>query len=542
MRDTSTLNRRLGLAFLRWAAAPLTALLLSALPPFAGAAEKPFVIAFPGGAYTLDAHGRDETTTISIQMHMFDTLIFTGIDGELEPALATSWKPVSDTKWRLKLREGVRFHDGVPFTAKVAAESLLRAKGKGFAKSHVKKFTVGIKAVHVIDDSTIEIDTGKPWPALPDELTGLRMVPIHYIKEVGNAAFALKPIGTGPYKFVEWVKDDHIDLVANEDYWKGAPSIKRVRIRPIPIGAARTAGILSGELDVVWGISPVDGAKLEKNPNVNVFRTATQRTMYMHFDVYRDKGGPYKAFGPVSPGLPKGAPNPFLKRKVRQAVIQTVDVKRLIRTIMHGSGVPATQMIPPQAFGYNKRLKRLPHDPAKAKRLLAEAGFPNGFDVRLDCSNDRYINDGALCLAISGMLTNVGIRTTPNPRPKSVFFSKLSKGDFALYMAGYGGTQVGAAMNAILHTRDLKAGYGQFNRGHYSNKEVDELIENAASEMNVKKRQALYERAWEIGLRDQAWLPLFQNEAIIATQKNIELKPRFNEWVLAQEITVKSKN
>jgi len=525
----------------RWAGPALAALLL-ALPPAAHAAKEHFVIAFQGDAATLDAQGRNETTTISIQMHMFEALIFRAIDGGLEPGLALSWKAASPTRWLIKLRKGVRFHDGAPFTAEVAKESLLRAQGKGFAKSQMKHFTKGIKEVRVVDEATLEIDTGTPYPTLPEDLANIAIVPVDYIKKVGDAVFARKPVGTGPYRFVEWVKDDHIDMAANPAYWKGAPTIKKVRVRPVPVNAARTAGLLAGEIDVVWGVSPVDAPQLEANPNLKVYRTVTQRTIYLTFDHWRKEGGPLQKEGPYSPGLPKGHPNPFLKLKVRQAVAHALDVQALLKAVMHGSGVPATQLNPPQAFGYNHRLKRLPYDPARAKKLLAEAGFPNGFKTRLDCPNDRYINDGPMCEAIAGMLTKAGIVATPNPRPKAVFFPQMDAGDFSMFMAGWGTQYVTPTYNAVFHTRDLKRGFGRINRGHYRSEEADAIAAKASVEMDDKKRQALWERMWEITMGDLASLPLYQQEAIIATQKSVNLKPRFNEWVLAQEITLADKN
>jgi peptide/nickel transport system substrate-binding protein len=516
----------------------LAAAFLLVLPPGAGAAKK-FVIAFQGDAATLDGQGRNEGTTISIQNHIYDQLVFQGIDGNLEPGLAVSWKPLSNTRWRIKLRKGVRFHNGTPLTAQGAVDALIRASGKTFKKSQMKHYAKWQKNYRVIDDTTFEIETIKPWPSLPAELSRLSIVPVKHIQKVGDVKFARNPIGTGAYKFVEWVKDDHLDLVANENYWKGAPSIKNVRIRPIPVNAARTAGLLSGEIDAVWGIAPVDAKKLEANPKINIYRQITARTIYLTFDHWRKEGGPYKKNGPHSVGIPKGKPNPFMKLKVRQAVAHGLNVPELLRTVMHGSGKPATQLNPPIAFGYNKRIKRLPYNLAKAKKLLAEAGFPNGFETRVDCPNNRYINDGPMCEAISGMLSRIGIKAMPNPRPKAVFFKRMSRGDFSMFMAGWGTDLVGPTFSTVFHTRNLKGGVGRINRGRYSNPAVDTLMNKASVVMDEEQRRAMWEKAWTMVIDDLAFLPLYQQEAIIATQKNVSLKPRFNEWLLAQEVSVK---
>ena len=509
------------------------------LPSNAFSAKKYFVIAFQGDAATLDAHGRNETTTISIQSHIYDTLIFNDIDGSYKPSLAVSWKPINKTEWIFRLRKNVRFHNGDPFDSQVAIDSILRAKGVGFKRSQMKHYTKGIKKLSIIDKYSFKINTGKPWPSLPAEIASIRMVPVSYIKKVGNAKFARFPIGTGAYKFVKWIKDDYIELIANENWWKGSPEIKNVRIRPIPVNAARTAGLLSGEIDVVWGVAPVDGAKLIKNKNLNVFKTITQRTIYLTFDQWRQKGGTFKKGGKYSPGIEVGKTNPFMKLKVRKAISHAINVPQLLQTIMHGSGKPATHLNPPFAFGYNKTIRRLPYSPSRAKKLLKEAGFPNGFKTRLDCPNDRYINDGPMCLAIAGMLTKVGIKTTPNPRPKAVFFKKMSAGDHSMYMAGWGTDQVFTTFSAAFHTRIPGKGFGRINRGRYSNKWLDKHMMEAAVEMNNNKRKKMWEKAWKTVIDDVAFLPLYQQTVIIATQKNVHLVPRVNEWVLAQEISIK---
>ena len=179
------------------------------LPSNSFSAKKYFVIAFQGDAATLDAHGRNETTTISIQSHIYDTLIFNDIDGSYKPSLAVSWKPINKTEWIFRLRKNVKFHNGDPFDSQVAIDSILRAKGVGFKRSQMKHYTKGIKKLSIIDKYSFKINTGKPWPSLPAEIASIRMVPVSYIKKVGNAKFARFPVGTGAYKFVKWIKDGH---------------------------------------------------------------------------------------------------------------------------------------------------------------------------------------------------------------------------------------------------------------------------------------------------------------------------------------------
>jgi peptide/nickel transport system substrate-binding protein len=511
---------------LLWVAA-LAASVACRLPPAVAAAPSATItIANQGDAATLDGHMRNETTTQMIQLHVYDRLVVFDANVKLRPGLATAWRRVDPTTWQLTLRPGVRFHNGEPFDASVAAWNILRAKTH--AKSEFKAYASLVAEARALDPTTLELRTSGPAPDLLTNLTYVMMLPRKYVEEKGDAHVARTPVGTGPYRFVEWVKDDRIVLEASPDYWGGAPAIGRVVFRPIPEDATRAAALLTGEVDVVWGLAVQDVPRIESAAGLQVLRSPTQRSIYLSFDMHRREN---------SPGVGPG-PNPFADVKVRRAVYHAIDIDGIIRAVMGGSGTPATQFVTPPVFGYDPAIRRLPYDLARAKALLAEAGYPNGFAARLDCPNDRYVNDAALCEAVAGQLGKAGLRITPNAVPKAVFFPQIDRFETAFYLAGWGTLDTGATLQAVVQTNDKEKGTGRINRGRYSNREVDTLIQTARATLDDREREALYRKAIQIAMDEVVWVPLHQQEMILGAKKGLQLVPRFDEYVFAHEIRV----
>ncbi|HEY8368962.1 MAG TPA: ABC transporter substrate-binding protein [Thermodesulfobacteriota bacterium] len=506
--------------------ASIAALALGVFLKDAAAAPVTITIANQGDAATLDGHMRNETTTQMIQLHVYDRLVVFDADVKLRPALATSWTRKDPTTWVFTLRSGVRFHNGEPFDASVAVWNLKRAKTH--PNSQFKAYANLVAEARAIDPTTLEIKTPGPAPDLLTNLVQIMMLPPKYVEEKGDAHVARNPVGTGPYKFVEWVKDDRIVLEANPDYWGGKPAIDRVIFRPIPEDATRAAALVTGEVDVVWGVAVQDVPRIEAQPDLQILRSPTQRVIYLSFDMHRKTD---------SPGVGPG-PNPFADVRVRRAIYHALDIDGIIKAVMGGSGAKATQFVTPPIFGYNPDVKPLPHDPARAKALLAEAGYPNGFAARLDCPNDRYVNDAALCEAVAGQLGKVGLRITPNAVPKAVFFPQIDRFETSFYLAGWGTLDTGATLQAVVQTNDPKKGTGRINRGRYSNAEVDALIERGRRTLDDKEREALYRSAIELAMREVAWVPLHQQEMILGAKKRFSFKPRFDEYIFAHEIRV----
>ncbi len=323
--------------------------------------------------------------------HIGDTLLRWEKPGQLGPGLATSWKNIDPVTWELKLRQGVKFHDGEPFNASVVKFSYDTMLDPN-VKSPSKTNHTFVKSVQVIDDYTVRIITREPFPITPNQLTFLHMLPPQYISEVGLDGYRKKPIGTGPYRFVEHIPDTRVVLERVDGHWLGPQRIKTIVYRPIKEDATRVGALLAGEVDLALDIPPELIPTVERSGRLKVKTVSSTRVLLL-------------GMSNLDPRLPTA------NAKVREAINYAIDRETLSKTLFAGTSPPAAWMNP-DTFGANPALKPIPHDPARAKRLLAEAGYPNGFDVVLDSPDGHYPKDRELSEAIAGELSEVGIRTT----------------------------------------------------------------------------------------------------------------------------------
>lgn len=489
------------------------------MPQFALSVDKPLIIAFEGDAATLDPHGRNETTTTTFQRHVYETLVAFDKDLKLQPQLAESWKLIDDLTWEFKLRKGVKFHDGEPFNAAAAKYSLERCKTH--PKSQYKYMVPNYKEIVAVDDYTLRIVTTAPTPEALIMLDSIAMVPPKYFQEWDKKDYAYLTrtmVGTGPYKFVEWVKDDHLTLVANPDWHGGTVDFKDVILRPIPEDATRVAALVSGEVDAVWGVSIPDIERVEKNKDTYVARVPSYRSIYLLFNVGVDKGGPAPE---GAPGIPTGKPNPFVNYKVREAFAHAVNVDDIVKYVMEGSAYPASQIISANSEGYNPDIKRPTFDPELGKKLLAEAGYPNGFEVSIDCPNDRYINDQAVTEAVAGQINkNLGIDIKVIAQPKAVFFPKMDRREFAMFLGGWGTMSWQGTMNGYF--RKKQGSYGRNNRGGYFDADVEKALDKANSEMDPKKRAELRNAVSAKIYASYYVIPLYYQENVMGYSKRIK--------------------
>jgi len=501
---------------------------------FAGQAEaRELVIAFRGDAATLDPHLRSENTTWNFQSHIFDYLFNYDADGEIRPHLATSLERVNDTTWLLHLRQGVKFHNGEPFNAKAAAYSLTRAKIH--PRSQMAYWLASVDQIEAVDEYTVRLTTVGPRPLLLMDLTqSIMMVPPQYIEEVGDAEFERRPVGTGAYKFVEWVRDQHLILEVNPDWWgwEGRePAITRVVMRPIPEAATRVAALLTGEVHVAESITIEDLPRVEMSPDHYVARVPSQRVIYLTMDYWREKG---------SHGMGPNEPNPFMDPRVRRAVAHAINVDDIVQYVMGGAAYPANQFIHPNAYGYNPNIVRPEYNPEKARELLAEAGYPNGFTVRLDAPNDRYINDAEIAQAIAGQLRQVGINVNVNLMPRAEFFPRIDRGDFTMYLAGWGSINISSILNSQLRCRDPERGLGHANRIRFCSPAFDTLVSTADITFDDEERLELYHEAIRLALEDYVvWVPIHYEEIVMGIDARFQMKPRFDEMIYAYEVTLR---
>lgn len=494
-------------------------------------AEKPLVIGFEGDAATLDPHARNETTTTTIQRHVYEQLISLDANLKVIPDLAESWRLLDDNTWEFKLRKGVKFHNGEPFNAAAAKYSLERCKTH--PKSQYKYMVPDYKEIAVVDDYTLRFITKSPTPELLIMLESVSMVPPKYFSETEYGKLATTMVGTGPYKFVEWVKDDHITLVRNENWHRSPkPDWEKVIIRPIPQDATRVAALLTGEIDACWGVSIPDIPRVEKNKNTYVSRCPSQRVIYVMFDVFSEKGGPAPQ---AQPGIPAGKPNPFKNIQVRRAIAHALNVDEIIKYVMEGSAYPASQLVSQYATGYNPNIKRPKYDLELAKKLLAEAGYPNGFEAVIDTPNDRYVNDQQVTEAIAAQLAKIGIKLKVIATPKAVFFPKVDRYESPFFLAGWGTLSWQGTMNAFF--RERKGSYGRTNRGRFSNPEIEKKMDLANSIMDEAKREKLRNEISEYLYSTYYVIPLYCQENVFGFSKRIkDGKARVDERLFAFEL------
>jgi peptide/nickel transport system substrate-binding protein len=501
------------------------------IPPIGLAAEKPLIIGFEGDAATLDPHARNETTTTTIQRHVYEQLISLDANLKIQPDLAVSWKLIDDNTWEFKLKKGVKFHNGEPFNAAAAKYSLERCKTH--PKSQYKYMVPDFKEIVAADETTLRFVTKDPTPELLIMLESVSMVPPKYFAETEYGKLASTMVGTGPYKFVEWVKDDRITLVRHEGWHRSPrPDWEKVILRPIPENATRVAALITGEIDACWGVSIPDIPRVEKNKNTYLARCQSQRAMYVMGDVYTEKGGP----APNSnPGIPAGKPNPFKDFRVRKAIAHAINVDDIIKFVMEGSAYAATQLNGPYATGHNPNIKQPQYDPALAKKLLAEAGYPNGFEANFDTPNDRYINDQQVAEAIAAQLAKVGIRLKVISTPKAVFFPKVDRFESPFFLAGWGTLSWQGTMNAFF--RQAKGSYGRTNRGRYHNPELEKKMDIANSIMDDAKRDKLRDAISAEIYSTYYVIPLYFQENVFGFSRKIkDAKARVDERLFAFEL------
>jgi peptide/nickel transport system substrate-binding protein len=493
-----------------------------------------------GGPDSIDPHFTATGTHAEALKHVFDTLVWSGDGLEIEPRLAESWKPLDATTWEFKLRKGVKFHDGSDFTAedvKFSIERIPVVTGPNPLTIYVRR----VKETRIVDPHTVRIVTDGPAPVLPNDFIRLFIVSAKaakgLTKETANEAFnsGKAAIGTGPYKYVSWQPKGDLVVERFDGFWGPKEPWQRVVRKEIPNDAARVAQLKAGQLDLINRVPATDVAALSKDPKLAV---QTIDTVYV-FNLEMDQRAATPA-GQVSAkdGSPLGK-NPFLDIRVREAVDLAIDRKTLAEIAMEGLGKPANQMVTSSIFGFNKALPERKYDVAAAKKLLAEAGYPNGFKVQFSFTQDRLPGDRQVGTSIAQMLAAIGIDAAANAQPAAVFFPARTRGEFSMSMSGWG-TLTGEAhytLSSLAHSNDKDKKMGAFNILGYKNEEMDRVLQAAAVEMDDGQRRALLEKANELVLKDRQRLPIVAVGSAWAMQKDkVKIKARVDEDTLAMNI------
>ncbi len=472
------------------------ALALCAAVAAAPAAAKTLRWASQGDPQTADPYSQNEGLTNMFSQAVHDTLVMRDNALKLVPGLAVSWQQVKPTTWRFNLRRGVNFHDGSPFTADDVVFSYERAQ---HPNSQLRQYAVPVGKPRKIDDYTVEFVQDKPNPVTLEHATTIYIMSKAWAEKnkverpldfkAKEETFASRNAnGTGPWILVSREPGVRTVLRRNPDWWgakegRAPGNVTEVIYTQVSADATRTAALLSGQIDFVLDPPPQDLARLEANKDTKVVRGQENRVVFFGFDQHRDE----LLYSNV-----KGR-NPFKDVRVRQAVYHAIDIEAIRTRTMRGSALPTGGMTPSTLPSSPEIEQRLPFDPNKARQLLAEAGYPNGFEVTLDCPNNRYVNDEEICIAVAAMLTRVGIQTKVTAMPRATYFPKLEKHDTSFFMLGWGGaiTDAQTTLSPVLRSFDEKTGNGSFNYGRYVNPKLDALIDAAAVEMNAEKRRQI---------------------------------------------------
>jgi peptide/nickel transport system substrate-binding protein len=485
---------------------------------------------------SLDPHFLNVAPNNNAAWQIFDALVHVDANARLVPGLAVSWRAVDPTTWEFKLRKGVKWHDGSDFTVADVVFSLDRPATLAASPGPFTGFVKPIVAKKIIDPWTLQLKTAAPYAMLPYDLNSVFIVSKKAASGASTEDFnsGKAAIGTGPYKLLRFARGDRIELARNDAYW-GAQNGKlapwdKVTLRILPADTARIAALLAGDVDAIENIPTADLTRLKANPEFRLEQKISWRTMFLHLDQYRDH--PPHVIDKSGKPLAK---NPFKDARVRLAMAKAINRRALVEHVMEGYAIAAGNLVSPPVFGYVATLKPEIYDPEAAKKLLAQAGYPDGFALTLDAPNDRYVNDEQLAQALAQMLARVGIQTKVETMPASVYFAKARAGEFSFALLGWGSFSGDLALRALLATPNAAKGYGAWNWGRYSNAKVDALLEQGFATLDEKKREALARDAATLALKDVPVILLHHQLASWAMKKSIAYTARTDEYTFARD-------
>jgi len=497
------------------------------------AEAKTFRWANDGDPTTMDPHARSDGFVTSFDMNMYEPLLRRNRDLKLEPALAAEWSNIDLTTWRFKLRQGVKFHDGAPFTADDVIFSLQRAVATG---SDVAALLTSVKEFRKVDDYAVDLTTDGPAPILPNYLVSIAIMNKAWCETHNTARAAAhedqenyatrNENGSGPFMLKDRQPAVRTVLVKNPNWWgeKNWPiDLDEVVFTRIENSATRVAALLSGELDMVYNVPPQDIERIRNTPGMKIWQTPELRTIFLGMDQSRPE---------LLESNLKGK-NPLKDKRVRQAFYQAIDEDAIKTKVMRGFARPTALMVGPGINGFDPALdKRYSYDTAAAKKLLAEAGYQDGFEVGFDCPNDRYINDEAICQAVVTMLARIGVKADLLAQTKAKYFGKINAPQFntSFYLLGWTPTPLDALnmLDELAATRTEGLRDGLYNNGGYSNPSLDELINKIKVELDSEKRNEQISQALQIVKEEFVYIPLHQQIVVWASRDNVDLAPMGN--------------
>jgi peptide/nickel transport system substrate-binding protein len=508
----------------------LTSLMLASIMVSGQLAAAPLKWGAQNDILTLDPHSQNHATTNAILMHAYEGLTRYDKAYKIEPSLATSWQQTTPTQWRFNLRKNVVFHDGSPLTADDVVFSFGRIKQP---QGTMQIYVAGIKEVKKVDDFTVDFILEAPVPILLRNIVDFRIMSKAWAEKnrsqnvqdykAREETFASRNTnGTGSYVIKEWAPDQRIVMQASKGWWdKTEGNVTDVIYTPIKSDATRVAALLSGELDLVTDLPTQDVARLRQTANLKVLEGHEVRTIFIGMDQFNNE----LQFSSV-----KGK-NPFKDVKVRRALNMAVDRASLQRAIMRGLSIPAAIMVAPGVNGHTTDLDKISAvDVDGAKKLLAEAGYPDGFEFTLDCPNNRYVNDEEICQALVSMWAKAGIKAKLNAMPFANFIPKLLKHDTSAYMLGWGVATYDAlySLQSLVRTKTTGAD-GNFNIGRISNEKLDQMIDAIKIETDITKRDVMLKDALKMTADEALYVPIHHQMRPWAMKKAVSTSHRSDD-------------
>jgi peptide/nickel transport system substrate-binding protein len=494
----------------------------------AGAAD--LRIAMSADVTSMDPHYATVAPNIAVSWHVFDALTRVDENARLVPGLAESWRALDATTWEFRLRRGVKFHDGSELTAEDVLFSLDRPATLTASPGPFTTFTRPIVAKEAPDRYTVRLKTREPYAMVPYDVQNIfivsRRAAANATTEDFNAGRAM--VGSGPFRFVSFKRGDRVELARHDAYWDERPAWDRVTLRILPTDQARVAALLAGEVDAIEYVPTADAARLKRNAAFRVAEKVSWRTLFLTLDQERERS-PFVTDKSGKP-LPR---NPFRDARVRLAVSKALNRQAIADRVMDGFALPAANLVSPPVFGHVSSLKPEALDLDAAKKLLAEAGFSDGFGVTLHAPNNRYVNDEQVAQTVAQMLARAGIAVRVEAMPVAAYFPRARNREFSLALLGWGSMSGDLALRSTLLTFDAERGWGAWNWGRYANAKVDAAVVQALATVDDAKREALAREAASLALGDQAIVPIHHQVVTWGMRANIAYAPRTDEFTLA---------
>ena len=494
-----------------WIAATLAAFLSLSGVPAGAQPQGELRVAIPWTPENLDPTMNLSSIRATVGVSIFDSLVGRDADHRIVPQLAESWKLLDDNTWQLRLRRGVVFHDGEPFNAEAVRFTFQRVLDPE-QRSPNRANIAEIIRVDIVDELTVNLVTRQTYAPLINRLLDFPMLPPKYTAEKGNQGMALRPVGTGPFRFVELVKDDRLVVEAFDRHWRGAPRVRRIIYKPIPEPFTRAAALRNNEVDLITTVPPSLARELERVGGIRVQRVPSTWIIYLGLNALR---------------------KPLSDVRVRQALNYATDVDAIIKNVLEGQGRRLEGPLAPHVFGHDALVKGYAPDAARAKRLLAEAGYPDGLEVTLDSPSGRYQGDKEIAEALGGQWQKAGFKPKVQVAEWGAYFKRyLGKQFQDAYLLGTGGPmQDGDELFNLVSSK---------GRGlYYKNERVDSLLDLGRSTMDAARRRQIYRDLARAMLDDATWVFLLQQVDIYASRDRLTWSPRGDQWMPLSDASLK---